>query len=164
MFKSCKDGVHKYEPRYDMQPPNRIGDYEGCASGLEDTIKALTKKIYVHDICVKCGNIIKAEVNNMTTDSKNNTGDRAVLSAIRAESTRPNNSTLVPTDKLKEMQTRLAELEKLNQELVEALKICVEEAKKLPLDKIGGGWGVRGAIIHEAQQVLQRHANLKKEN
>lgn len=53
MFRGCK-----FEARYDTMPPGSLDG--GSMSGNDpDCISAffhgLTRKIYVHDICVRCG-------------------------------------------------------------------------------------------------------------
>ena len=54
MFKSCKDGVHKFEARYSYIP------YEKKLEAVLVTHSELfNQKVYVHDICTKCGKIIK---------------------------------------------------------------------------------------------------------
>lgn len=55
LFKSCKHGVHKFEGRYDTELPEEIK--MRCATPA--VIEALKHKTYVHDICVKCGKIVR---------------------------------------------------------------------------------------------------------
>jgi hypothetical protein len=54
-FKSCKDGVHKFEPRYDRELPEHLE----IKNGYPEAIEAFKNSIYVYDICVRCGKIIK---------------------------------------------------------------------------------------------------------
>lgn len=64
---------------------------------------------------------------------------------------------------LKALQPRIAELEELNQELVEALeevRWCLEDRA----NETSGGALVRSALMpKKVKEALQRHANLKKE-
>jgi hypothetical protein len=67
-FKSCEDNVHKFEPRYDEKHNGnnvKFNNASGCSIyELADAIKnASTNLIYVHDICVRCGKIIKRDNN-----------------------------------------------------------------------------------------------------
>lgn len=60
MFKhDCKVKGHKYEARYDLIPPVNIDSIEGDSYSITEFIKSVSKKIYIYDICVKCGNVIK---------------------------------------------------------------------------------------------------------
>lgn len=56
-------GAHKYQPRYHTTPPDNIARFKGCGESFENYIKVLTKKTYVCDVCVKCGDVIRHEVN-----------------------------------------------------------------------------------------------------
>ena len=56
IFKSCKDGVHKFVARYDTTPP-KLGSVEGA--GVVAFVKSMTKYDYVKDVCVKCGKEVK---------------------------------------------------------------------------------------------------------
>ena len=47
---------HKYQPRYDLVWPNNR-QIEG--RGNADYVNAFKNKIYVYDICVKCGHIVQ---------------------------------------------------------------------------------------------------------
>ena len=65
-FKSCEDNVHKFEPRYDERDNGKrvkFGEGYGYSIGeLANAMKKLsTNMIYIHDICVRCGKIIKRE-------------------------------------------------------------------------------------------------------
>ena len=60
LFKSCADGVHKFEARYDVIPP-KVEQFSGIKTsiyGLIDAVKIFTRKKYIRDICVKCGKIV----------------------------------------------------------------------------------------------------------
>lgn len=56
LFKSCEDGVHKFEGRYNeafnKSMVDRLASIRG---GIMD---GLREKTYIHDICVRCGKII----------------------------------------------------------------------------------------------------------
>jgi hypothetical protein len=50
----CK---HKYEARYDEVPNDRVTNVKG---GFGDEVRsAIYYKVYVKDVCVKCGSEIK---------------------------------------------------------------------------------------------------------
>ena len=51
IFKSCEDGVHKFEGRWDETLPSGTTSIEGSAKG----IKAIKDYKYIKDVCVKCG-------------------------------------------------------------------------------------------------------------
>lgn len=62
----CKKGIHKFESRYDIIPPE-AGDLidskselydEESVEGLVKVIKSLTQERYVADVCVKCGKMV----------------------------------------------------------------------------------------------------------
>lgn len=59
---SRKCGIynHNFKARYSTIPPNIHGP-KFSGFGFEEFIDLLSKKIYVHDICTKCGHIIKDE-------------------------------------------------------------------------------------------------------
>jgi hypothetical protein len=52
-------GGCKFEGRFDSVPPEKINDIRTTVDGALRFVAAMTKKIYVHDICVRCGKIIK---------------------------------------------------------------------------------------------------------
>ena len=56
--KGCKDGVHKFEARFDRIPINQTVEQLFWQSPLWDQP---VKKIYVHDICVRCGKAVKRD-------------------------------------------------------------------------------------------------------
>ncbi len=45
----CDKGVHKFEPRYNEKP------VDGDISGHNIPRDRLFYKIYIHDVCVRCG-------------------------------------------------------------------------------------------------------------
>lgn len=58
LFKSCKDGVHKFEARYDEEPSGYTFKSAPCN---QITKNVMIIKKYKHDICIKCGKIINKE-------------------------------------------------------------------------------------------------------
>ena len=60
IFKSCEDGVHKYRARYDKKF-NQDFVKNGLSMKGKFSIDDLKESIYIKDICVKCGKIIKRE-------------------------------------------------------------------------------------------------------
>ena len=53
--KECK---HKYEARYTEEPLMDKVEYEGAISSKQ-LRELMIRKVYIHDICVKCGNTVK---------------------------------------------------------------------------------------------------------
>jgi hypothetical protein len=50
---NCSDSlVHQFEPRYDLVVPSAMDTFFHSVTGSADELK---NKIYVCDICVKCG-------------------------------------------------------------------------------------------------------------
>jgi len=62
MFKGCKDGVHKFEPRYHHKFPD--GLFSRVTSIEADGGAILQEKIYICDVCVRCGIRTNARVDN----------------------------------------------------------------------------------------------------
>jgi len=57
MSSNCRlDGSHQFEPRYDEVLPSVADTFFQTITGPADAIK---NKIYVMDVCVKCGEQIK---------------------------------------------------------------------------------------------------------
>lgn len=54
-LRGCKPHKHKFQARYDQEPPQILDRFKGSPSAFCQMIKALTRKIYVKDICIKCG-------------------------------------------------------------------------------------------------------------
>lgn len=57
---ACPNGLfgsHKFEPRYDLGPADLSAfvEFKGTPSSLEST----RNKIYIRDVCVKCGKTIE---------------------------------------------------------------------------------------------------------
>ena len=62
MFKKngCYHGSHKFEPRYDEKMnPNNLNISGMSVHSASEARKLIYYKVYVHDICVKCGKTIK---------------------------------------------------------------------------------------------------------
>lgn len=60
MFKhNCNKENHKYEARYDERPMASLEGfkYKGCED-MNEIRQLFIFKTYVHDICVRCGNIV----------------------------------------------------------------------------------------------------------
>ena len=54
----CKRGWHKFRGRYDSYPPERPLprlEYTNIVKVLE----TLSKKVYVYDVCERCGEVVK---------------------------------------------------------------------------------------------------------
>ena len=56
---NCKKGIHRFEPRYDLVWPE--GTKIKAATISSYAFDELKNKIYVYDICVRCGKTIKRE-------------------------------------------------------------------------------------------------------
>lgn len=53
----CSDGAHKFEARYDEKPGNvEIRSVRGVSAA--DLRELMLLRVYVHDICVKCGKVV----------------------------------------------------------------------------------------------------------
>ncbi len=60
MLKGCKDGVHKFRPRYDVVPNIEILEGMSCRGwSPQDLQELISKKTYIQDVCIKCGKIIE---------------------------------------------------------------------------------------------------------
>lgn len=57
MSKICAWIGHKYQARFDTTPGYFTAD-DFPPHMLIDTIKHLQKKVYVHDICARCGSVV----------------------------------------------------------------------------------------------------------
>lgn len=57
---TCADGVHRFEARFDEERPI---DIKASSGGWVNYSGALPKRIYVRDICVRCGKTIEREAN-----------------------------------------------------------------------------------------------------
>jgi hypothetical protein len=54
---------HSYQARYDTTPPENIfdGKIKTSVGGMLGVIEAMTKHIYVCDVCTRCGHVVKRE-------------------------------------------------------------------------------------------------------
>jgi len=54
----CRRGWHKFQPRYDTEPPERpLPSVSTWGTNLVEYIDALSRKTYVHDVCTRCGEV-----------------------------------------------------------------------------------------------------------
>lgn len=54
MFKGCKDGRHKYKPRYDsVLSPDVLEKFKT----INGNIESMHDKIYICDVCIRCGDV-----------------------------------------------------------------------------------------------------------
>jgi hypothetical protein len=63
-FKGCEEGVHKFEARYDeVKTPTDVRLKSGGGVDVSEFAEAFRRmnfeQRYVHDICVRCGKIVK---------------------------------------------------------------------------------------------------------
>jgi len=62
---ACKDGKHKFQPRYDevyssvIEELSKIGDLSFNNMPWQSGERGIKSRTYVHDVCVKCGEIVK---------------------------------------------------------------------------------------------------------
>lgn len=60
LFRSCGDGVHKFEARYSLGEQALEGFKSRCTfDDIIQVIEASKSKTYIHDICIKCGKIVR---------------------------------------------------------------------------------------------------------
>jgi hypothetical protein len=52
-------GSHQFEPRYDKEPSNAMSLGSIKARDVEMLDAMVTKRTYVRDICVRCGNTVE---------------------------------------------------------------------------------------------------------
>lgn len=69
---SCRNegrwfGGCKFEPRYDTIPPESIGDVKTTVSGMKAFMDAATKKLYVGEVCVRCGRTLHRDAMSKVT-------------------------------------------------------------------------------------------------
>lgn len=59
--KRCDRGIHNFQPRYDEVWPEdtALRSLKSASGDFERLLKTMKNKIYVQDICVKCGKVIK---------------------------------------------------------------------------------------------------------
>lgn len=48
-------GGCRFEPRFDLIPPEEPPSFSGQASGIVALVHAMTRKNYVKDVCCTCG-------------------------------------------------------------------------------------------------------------
>ena len=48
---------HNFQPRYDEKPNTMLKEFKSCDSSGEMR-KLVYYKVYVHDVCVWCGNVV----------------------------------------------------------------------------------------------------------
>lgn len=56
--RGCSEGVHRFEARYDEVPTG----YEPglfCWGFVDETRSLMLRKVYVRDVCVRCGKTIE---------------------------------------------------------------------------------------------------------
>ena len=51
----CKHLGHKYRPRYNSSLDGSINNAGGISASM---VEALKTKVYVHDVCERCGNVV----------------------------------------------------------------------------------------------------------
>lgn len=51
-------GGCKFEPRYDLGPPD-LSRFTSMKNAHPEFFEALKPKTYVHDVCIRCGTIVK---------------------------------------------------------------------------------------------------------
>jgi hypothetical protein len=62
MSQKCTSWLgHKYEARYEIIPPSHdaMNGMDTTIYGMEQYLKALTKRVYLRDICVRCGHVVE---------------------------------------------------------------------------------------------------------
>ena len=59
--KSCRDGVHKFQPRYDLSEPKIPWEQLAEISIGPSAVDRLRVKTYVRDVCVRCGEVIERD-------------------------------------------------------------------------------------------------------
>ncbi|MEK6884247.1 MAG: hypothetical protein AABY22_31745 [Nanoarchaeota archaeon] len=53
----CGSQNHRFEPRYDMDFPD---DIQCSVSSMDEAqLDALKDRTYVHDVCERCGNVVR---------------------------------------------------------------------------------------------------------
>lgn len=59
IFKGCKDGVHRFEARYD-RGPCKLNKFEGHLTERRlEFVEKYRQITYVRDVCVRCGAVIE---------------------------------------------------------------------------------------------------------
>jgi len=66
-YHGCLDnGPHNFEARYDIRFPPHLANIR---TGDKEVVEAFKEKIYIHDICTKCGAVVKREEETCMTES-----------------------------------------------------------------------------------------------
>jgi hypothetical protein len=53
---------HHYEARYDITPPDMSADaLDGTVNGICRVLDAASTKLYVADVCTRCGNVVNKQ-------------------------------------------------------------------------------------------------------
>ena len=75
---TCFNGkAHKFEPRYEEKSRNRpIGHINNITS--KELRELMYYKVYVHDICICCGKVVKREDSHVLEKPKCNCGEISV--------------------------------------------------------------------------------------
>jgi hypothetical protein len=59
----CKGltGVHRFEARFDVRLPDgfNVGRVSSTAEGVSMVVESHKSRIYIRDVCVKCGAVIE---------------------------------------------------------------------------------------------------------
>lgn len=55
----CGESNHRFEPRYDRIPPEQI-QTSALIFNEEEFIQAQIKRVYICDVCVRCGKVTGA--------------------------------------------------------------------------------------------------------
>ena len=58
-MKNCEKKGHEFEARYDENPNTHLGGMEVTRTNPKEIRKYIYYKTYIHDICVRCGKVIK---------------------------------------------------------------------------------------------------------
>ena len=59
MFKhDCQKNGHRYEPRYDLGKAD-LSAFKSFSGMRNKSLELFRTKTYVHDICVRCGDVVK---------------------------------------------------------------------------------------------------------
>ncbi|KKM72783.1 hypothetical protein LCGC14_1417080 [marine sediment metagenome] len=59
LFKGCKDGVHKFEARYDKAPADLSAFKKLKGDDVGPVLEKLRHVTYVRDVCVLCGETVE---------------------------------------------------------------------------------------------------------
>ena len=59
--KTCSDGCHRFEPRFNEVPNKDVKVSKSGPWSPNEIRPLLYYKVYVYDICTRCGKVIKAQ-------------------------------------------------------------------------------------------------------